>query len=327
MTRNFTYLLISTAILTFTACSGNENDAGSPKESGVTEASKELRGTQSNIINSDDVRGKCKRITETDVRDPESPVVDILGIRPGMKADDAYSLLLCRDNIVDIGQDNSFYSNMPRKIETRHVIRASSGKSCSPSFNSNSFNRRKNWKDCDSLGNAENNWFSGRDDIIQIAVAGSVESQDVGAIWRSRHFAESEKTLSDTIASGLVAKYGEPHDRSDGRSSKQMYWIYDLRGRPMSTSHPSYRSCKGGPEADYTSSQSWNSACGQTVIASLQASRTNPEILDAFHVVSMDQAGLYEGMQVMAKDIEDEFKRRQKEDIEKVKKSEEKVDF
>lgn len=274
------WLITTMSLAALGACGGEADKAASE---GAGEAPPTAIAAASKLLPSEE----CEPELSAAPRAAGLPVDDIAGLRPGLPVGDVQEVLRCRGNIGEIVVEDNFFLRGTGEVETRQRLVASSGTPCESHYNPISGSSDP---ECGTLMIGDSRKLKNRDDIFQVALVGMPGEERAFGVWRTQTFEGAERPVHGQLLAQLTAKYGEPNYESDRGSTRVYGWIHDLRGRPMSENNPSFNRCLG-INADYEGSQRWTADCGLTVEAGIETSRDNPELVQTFHIASVDQSG------------------------------------
>ena len=120
-----------------------------------------------------------------------------------------------------------------------------------------------------------------------VSTMGLPGQEQVISVAREELYAEGRQPTVESVTQALIAKYGQPSESNDTGSLVQIWWEYDPAGSKIQQ-----QQCRisAGPDAAI----SLSTACGITVAAYVQASRTNPGLAHSLAVTSQNGAWGYE---------------------------------
>jgi hypothetical protein len=247
-----------------------------------------------------------------------APVDDIVGIRPGQSMKDASAILGCRGNMAELLVRTSDHGQT--KLKIREDLIATSGEPCEQSYRQmrSDFGSRTDYSECQALLVEGSQSHRNRFDRFQVTLVGLPGQERVASVWRMQEFPEGKRPVRADLIQTLTAKYGEPSQVDDRGHQIKLSWVFDLRGRRMSTNNPAYLSCFGlNPDAD--SSQRWTAACGHTIAATVTSDAANSELARQLAMVSMNQADYVEAADAMKAALAERAARLQADEVERAR--------
>jgi hypothetical protein len=124
-----------------------------------------------------------------------------------------------------------------------------------------------------------------------VSTMGMPGQEKVIGVAREEWFDEGRNPTIDSVQQALVGKYGAPSKTGGSNTYRQLMWIFDPRGRPVTETSPLYNQCSG--IADPDGSMNLSPDCGVVVEAYLYGLRDNPALAQRMQVGVVDQAGGY----------------------------------
>ncbi|MCR6627077.1 MAG: hypothetical protein NVV67_12660 [Pseudoxanthomonas sp.] len=223
---------------------------------------------------------------------------DITGLRPGMTREEALSTVRC-----NLGED-AIVTEEKRwldRLDTYGVelgtqfftVEKGSYRPC---------NFAREWQECRGKFKWEHT-----DEIVSVATPGVPGKETAVAIWRTQKFRDGQMPSVDATLDALTGKYGQPQVRESDDSprgysagTRDLQWIYDRAGNPLSEANPLFNQCRNGVYAasDNTSAR-WTQGCGLNISARVVLSGKNPGLVMEFHTAMIQQSDTYalvEGM-------------------------------
>lgn len=236
---------------------------------------------------------KCPARIKTPKRETGAPVVDVVGVIPGMTYDEAANVVMCSHDLLVVTEDKSrgfqmqLYGAQVRKgfnatFARERVERTS--KQIMQEMQDNAMARGSNRAVRDVLpGQAK--WY-----VSTIGMPG--EERVINAA-REEWFAEGANPSMASVQQALAEKYGPPTlVQSLNNDPIHLRWAYDPRGRPITETSPLYQRCYGAADPDVGANLSAD--CGIVVAAIIHPLRENPGLSQFMQVGVVDQAGGYE---------------------------------
>lgn len=210
---------------------------------------------------------------------------DIIGLKLGMKRDEALNVVLCHNGAADVAYEDRWLQleTHGHKLE-KQSFTATVGqkKDC-----------RYNDVQC-ILGDP----WERVDERIIVASPGTAGNETVVGVWRTQVFPEGQMIAFDDALAALSQKYGEPQFQGEQGSGRNVWrmvrWAKDTTGQPFSESNPQFRQCAHAVNPDGQHGQSWSAGCGMTIGAMMKAAPLNPDLVAEMRVGMMDQQALYD---------------------------------
>ena len=127
-------------------------------------------------------------------------------------------------------------------------------------------------------------------------------------VWRTQKFRDGQMPSVDATLEALAAKYGPPQVREISDSprgysagTRDLQWVYDRSGNPLSEANPLFGRCRNGVYAGgENTGASWTDGCGLNISARVVLSGNNPGLVMELHTAMIQQSTTYayiEGMQ------------------------------
>lgn len=127
-------------------------------------------------------------------------------------------------------------------------------------------------------------------------------------VWRTQKFRDGQMPSVDATLEALTAKYGQPQVRESSDSprgysagTRDLQWVYDRAGNPLSEANPLFGRCRNGVYAGgENTGASWTDGCGLNISARVVLSGNNPGLVMELHTAMIQQSTTYtyiEGMQ------------------------------
>lgn len=288
-----TFLL---ALLTMLAACGKAPPNG-PASAGPSQSSAAKAASSATAEEvAEEARGKvrCPAKIKTPARASNTPVDDVVGVRPGITFDEAANVVMCTHELMVVATDAGRRFNIQTYGQT--IRQGFSARFAEPRVQKTSQQIMKEMQD-DMLARSGN---ARRDDMKPgqakwyVSTMGVPGEERVIAAAREEWFEEGRNPTMDSVAQALSKKYGVPTHNQDSGSTRVLTWSYDPLGRRLTETSPLYHQCRG--TADPDGATNFSPDCGVVVMAMLVATRENPGLARYLQVGSMDQATGYEAI-------------------------------
>ena len=146
------------------------------------------------------------------------------------------------------------------------------------------------------------------DEIVRVATPGVPGKETAMVVWRTQKFRDGQMPSVDATLEALAAKYGPPQVREISDSprgysagTRDLQWVYDRSGNPLSEANPLFGRCRNGVYAGgENTGASWTDGCGLNISARVVLSGNNPGLVMELHTAMIQQSTTYayiEGMQ------------------------------
>jgi hypothetical protein len=146
------------------------------------------------------------------------------------------------------------------------------------------------------------------DEIVRVATPGVPGKETAMVVWRTQKFRDGQMPSVDATLEALAAKYGPPQVRESSDSprgysagTRDLQWVYDRSGNPLSEANPLFGRCRNGVYAGgENTGASWTDGCGLNISARVVLSGNNPGLVMELHTAMIQQSTTYayiEGMQ------------------------------
>lgn len=293
---NSKYFSTSAAVaLLASLVSGCGGDGARPTGSSSPAAAKSApRGAASAEQVAEEARGDvdCPARTKTPKRAAGAPVIDVVGVVPGMTYDEAANVVMCTNDLLVVNEDKSrgfqiqLYGAQIRKgfnATFAHERVEKTSRQIMQEMQDRAMARSSNRVVRDVLP-GEVKWY-----VSTIGLPG--EERVINAA-REERFEEGANPSMASIQQALIQKYGPPtQTQSRNDDPIQLRWAYDPRGRAITETSPLYQRCGGTADPDVGANISAD--CGIVVAAAIHPLRDNPGLSDFMQVGVVDQAGGY----------------------------------
>lgn len=233
--------------------------------------------------------------------DAAAPVVDIVGVRPGMTYEQAANIVMCTDDLMVISgpvargfQIQTYGQTLRQGFEAALAedrINKTS-KEIMAEMQDSAIARGTNRAMDRGAMRGKTTWFVG--------TMGLPGQEVVISAARESWFADGKQPTMDSVGQALIDKYGAPtQDRmDDGGSrvgpSRHLRWAFDPFGRQITETSPLFSQCTApsSPGGGVNLSPD----CGAVVAAQITALHDNPGLVEVMSVGMVDQANGYEAI-------------------------------
>lgn len=217
---------------------------------------------------------------------------DITGLRLGMTREEALSTVRC-----SLGEDAvvSEENRWLDRLDTHGValgtqfftVEKGSYRPC---------NFAREWQECRGKFKWEHT-----DEIVSVATPGVPGKETAMVVWRTQKFRDAQMPSVDATLEALTAKYGQPQVREDSNAprgysagTRDLQWIYDRAGNPLSEANPLFGRCRNGVYGGgENTGASWTEGCGLNISARVVLSGKNPGLAMELHTAMLQQSDTY----------------------------------
>jgi hypothetical protein len=233
--------------------------------------------------------------------DPQAPVADIVGVRPGMTYEQAANIVMCTDDLMVVsdpvarGFEIQTYGQTVRQgfeaaLAEDRINKTS--KEIMAEMQDSAMARGTNRAMDRGAMHGKVSWFVG--------TMGLPGQEVVISAARENWFADGKQPTMDSVGQALIDKYGAPTKDSlvEGGSqvgpSRHLTWAFDPFGRPITETSPLFGQCSApsSPGAGVNLSPD----CGVVVAAQITALQANPGLVEVMSVGMVDQANGFEAI-------------------------------
>ncbi len=263
---------------------------------------------------------KCPARIKTPKRTAGAPIIDVVGVVPGMTYDEAAHVVMCTHDLLVVTEDKSrgfqvqLYGAQVRKgfnAKFAHERVEKTSKQILQEMQDNAMARGSNRIVRDVLP-GEAKWY-----VSTIGLPG--EERVINAA-REEWFEEGSNPSMASVQQALLDKYGAPTEiRRQHNGSIELRWAYDPRGRAITETSPLYQRCHGAADPDIGANVSPD--CGVVVAANIQPLRENPGLGQFMQVGVVDQAAGYELLTATERALEQSEMQRRAAQVEAANKS------
>jgi hypothetical protein len=288
---NASRLLMLSMVAGLLAACGSGNPAGNAGTSGGA-APPPPSGNVSAEEVAEAARGRVKcpaKIATT--RPADAPVVDVLGVFPGMTWDEAANTVLCTHDLLVVQQDNGRRFNIQTYGQT--LRQGFSARFAEPHVEKTSRQIMQEMQDS-AMARGSNRvvrdmqpgqakWY--------VSTMGVPGEERVIAAAREEWFEEGRNPTLTSIEEALVKKYGALGRSNHNGANLYLTWAYDPLGRRVTETSPLYSQCQGTSDPD--GGTNFSPDCGVVIVAQVFALRENPQLAQYMQVGVIDQANGY----------------------------------
>lgn len=274
--------LSASALLAGCGSGEKGTDGGAPAADGsAAEAARDGRG-----------RVRCPAKISTPTAPAGTPVVDVIGLRPGLTYDEAANLAMCDNPLIVVTEEK--YRGFDIQTNGQAYRRGFTAAFAQPQA---TLSPEEQMQETLRRASARSAGAAREDDVvpgqskIYVATLGLPGQERVISASRRQRFEEGGSPTMAAAVGALTAKYGAPTYDDAQERSRVLRWAYDPTGRRITETSPYYYTCSAPAHPDSGSNLSPN--CGVVVQAELVAARSNPDLAEALSVGVIDQAGGY----------------------------------
>lgn len=288
-------LVLALSVLVLSACGGGSGLAEGQEEGGVPideleAAAAAAPGGAAPL--------RCPAKVRKDLAGP-----DITGLRLGMTLEEALSTARC-----SLGED-AVVSEEKRwldRIDTYGIdlrtqfftVEKGSYRPC---------NYAREWQECRGKFKWEHT-----DEIVSVATPGAPGKEKATVVWRTQKFRDGQMPSAEAALKALVDKYGQPQLRESSDAprgyaagTRDLRWIYDRAGNPLSEANPLFNQCRNGVHASGSdTSASWRDGCGLTISARVVLSGKNPGLAMELNTAMIQQSDTFAQVEGMRAELE-----------------------
>jgi len=228
--------------------------------------------------------------------DAALPGPDVVGLKLGMRAQDALNFVRCRNPDVFVSFEDRWMQNLNSYgIKLGHqMFEARAGDTSACSYRSMS-EREK----C-GVGNRV---WTHLAESITVATPGVPGQERVLGIWRTQHFKPAAMPPVETLMQALVAKYGAAQTTiKSGDGWTRMAWVADAQGTALQPHTQMFSQCSR-INARANEAQSWSEGCGLAITALIGSPRDNSLLASEMSVGMVHQQKLYEFGRTLQADL------------------------
>jgi hypothetical protein len=219
------------------------------------------------------------------------PVIDVVGLRPGITYEEAANIVLCDNPMLVAELDTSTSFNIQTYGQT--VRQGFGARFAEARIEKTSRQIMKELQD-EALARGTN---AVRQDMKPGQVKFHVGTMGVPgqerAIYAAREewFTEGKNPAVDVVAKALTGKYGDTTRSQETDKFRILTWAYDPNGRRLTETSPLYNECRGVSDPD--GDANFTADCGVVVQAQIGSLPGNQGLAQYIQVGVIDQAAGY----------------------------------
>lgn len=288
------YLPVTIVALVLMACGSKNPDAGG---SGSASEGESPRAAPSGNASAEEVaeeaRGDvdCPADIETPAREPNAPVDDVVGVRPGMTYEEAANVVMCSNDLMVVSPPITRGFNIQTYGET--IRQGFTARLAEPRVEKTSKQIMEEMQD-DMMarsGNAVRYDLTPGQSKWNVTTMGLPGKEKVIGAGREEWFAEGKNPTMASVADALMKKYGTPSIDQDNPGQRFIRWVYDPFGRLATETSPIRTQCAG---TGASGGVSLSPDCGLVVEAHLIPMPENPALARSLETGVVHQANGYE---------------------------------
>ncbi|SOD54010.1 hypothetical protein [Pseudoxanthomonas wuyuanensis] len=161
------------------------------------------------------------------------------------------------------------------------------------------------------------------DEVVSVATPGGPGKETAAVIWRTQNFRDGQMPPVDAALEALIGKYGQPQIRENSDAQRgysagyrDLQWVYDRAGNPLSKANPLFDQCRGAVHAHSGDKRArWREGCGLNIAARVSMSGKNPGLAMELTTVMVQQSDLYAQVEAMRSDLQRVGQARREEEI------------
>jgi hypothetical protein len=219
------------------------------------------------------------------------PVIDVVGLRPGITYEEAANIVLCDNPMLVAELDTSTSFNIQTYGQT--VRQGFGARFAEARVVKTSREIMKEMQD-EAMARGSN---SVRQDMKPGQVKFHVGTMGVPgqerAIYAAREewFTDGKNPAVDVVAKALTGKYGDTTRSQETDRFRILTWAYDPNGRRLTETSPLYNECRGVSDPD--GAANFTADCGVVVQAQIGSLPGNQGLAQYMQVGVIDQANGY----------------------------------
>lgn len=281
------WVICAAAVLAVAGCGGSDDKSDAPI--GAVDASKPAPTGEATAEQvAEEMRGNVKCPAKaSSPRAADAPVDDVVGARPGMTWNEAAMFVMCDHPLMVVTENTS--RNYRINTYGLKLRQGFDGEFAKPRVvkTSRDYLREMSEEAARRSANAVEIRLQPGQSRFYVSTMGLPGQEQVISVAREELYAEGKPPTVESVTQALIAKYGQPSESNDTGALVQIWWEYDPAGNKIQQ-----QQCRisAGPDA----ATSLSTACGITVAAYIQASRTNPGLAHSLAVTSQNGAWGYE---------------------------------
>ena len=222
---------------------------------------------------------------------PGAPVVDVVGVRPGITYGEAANIVLCSDPLLVVTPETSrgfriktFGQKIRQGFNARTAVArvAKSSRQIMRDMERHAVDRGMNVVRHD-MQPGQTKWF--------VSTMGMPGHERVISAAREHWFAANRNPTMVDVEKALLDKYGAVTQSETSSGYWHARWIYAPDGHLVTKGSPLSNRCSGVDDPD--SGMNLSPVCGVIVEAMIQGKRDNRALAKSMDVGVIDQAGGY----------------------------------
>lgn len=231
---------------------------------------------------------RCPAEVTLPARPENQPVDDLMGIRPGMRYEEAANVILCTDDLLTMSKNDrrgfsletygtklrQGFEMKPAAADMPMTQEALMARMREESRQRNSFVRVRD------VPPGHSKWAVG--------TMGLPGEEKVISVIREQWFETDKLPPAATVEQALTKKYGEPTARNR-HDAHALTWAFDTRGRPITETSRLYETCRIASQMDARLTLSPD--CGLIIAARLNPPHGNDQLVEFLEIHIADQAG------------------------------------
>lgn len=235
---------------------------------------------------------RCPAKIKSPARAANTPVDDVVGVRPGLTYEEAANVVLCSHELLVASPPTTQGFNI--KTYDATIRQGFSARFAEPRVVKSSQQIMKEMQDewQARSGNAVRQDMRPGQSKWYVSTMGLPGQERVIAAAREEWFAEGRNPTMQSVADALIKKYGDPTRHQVAPHVINLVWTYDPRGRFVSETSPLANRCVAMSSPDGGSN--FSPDCGLVVAAQIWPLRDNPALSQHFQVGMADQANGYQ---------------------------------
>jgi hypothetical protein len=237
----------------------------------------------------------CPPKIKTPARNPQAPIDDVQGVRPGLTYEEAASLVMCTHDLMVVQADGRGFQ-LP--ANGKDIRQGFSARFAEPRVvkTSEQYMQEMNEEFMARSGNAVRRDMKPGQSKWYVGTIGMPGEERVINAAREEWFEEGRQPTIASVEQALLKKYGSPtRKQHPAGGSAVLTWTYDPMGRLVTETSPLYNSCSGAASPD--GGANFSPDCGIVVMAIVYPLKQNPELGQMMQVGVVDQATGYEALQ------------------------------
>jgi len=326
------WLCLSVALTALVACGPKETPpapkAASPQSSGAKDivsgnsgnASSKVTATAVEVAAQARSNVTCPATTASPPRAADSPVDDVVGVRPGMSYEEAAATIMCTHDLLVIQPDaprtvqmNTYGQSIRQGFYARFAEPKinKSGKEIVQEMQERASARGLN-KIVRDVKPGQAKWYVG--------TMGMPGNERVINVAREEWFEEGRNPPVAKIDEALRGKYGVPNRIQNNPGRRDMTWIHEPDGRLIDEKNVQARLSQCGSIAGPDAPVNFSTACGVVVAAAILSMRNNPDLAESMQVSVVSMAAGYAAIKATEQGLQQVDAQRRAKEVDKASK-------